>query len=457
MPLFKQTFFKPGRYHLGGGFYRDVSPSDVADYVRGTQELLQSGHAAPILYEHAAPGSAEGSPVQLSATETKSRRDELAKQVKHGAGWIKKIWLTPEGDAAWQLEVTDPDAAKSLKNGSIKFTSPELRESWTDGKGKTFKRIFSHAALTHKPRNLDQSSIEEVATGSPALAVQFSLADWQPLQFSTDEDEDKEMDEEVSDGGPEGEDKSPEMTDDKEENPDMPEQPKGEHPQLKAAIEHLKMAPHNISMPDDTTEETFIRDLLTALKTVQQVKQQQEADDAEEEAEDGEDHGDMDPENKDPEYGGQGASGKGGMIEEKPPIQFSAADLSEGRVPGKLLAAVMRNKLDSTELRIKGLYDAGKITPSLARKLKERAGVMQFSEEGEEGISLKLSEVIQLLDENLNKETFAHLTAEQYSTAVMDTPPEEMLSRPDGEMTKEQAKAYVDKQAEYIPGLKPKK
>jgi hypothetical protein len=424
---FKQVFFKPGRYHLGGGIYRDFTASDVAEHVRGAQAVLDAGHGIPILYEHAAPGSAEGSPVQLSTTDQKSARDKLAEQVKHGAGWIKRFWLTKDGEAAHELEVTDPDAAKGLKNGSIKFTSPEFRANWTDGKGREFPKLVSHVALTHKPRNLDQSAIEEVVTGK-APALQFSLADW--AQFSSEEEmeyEAKPEDEKPAD--------EPKAEEEKPENPDLdkPEDDANDQ-QFVAAVQLLKDE-FGLSLPDDCDKDSFVRDLLTSLKTAIAIREKNAAENANNE----------DKPNPDDEDD---------TVEEKPPIQFSLSDASEGRVANKLLAAVIRNAGESLIGRLNKQQADGTFPPGLVKALTDRAGTMQFSEEGDEHGSLKLSEVVDLLETGLPAGFFRTWTSDQFS---VETAPGELLTKGDGEITAEQAKQIVDEQAKHVPQLRVKK
>jgi len=432
---FKQVFFKPGRYHLGGGIYRDFTAADVAEHVRGAQAVLEAGHGIPILYEHAAPGSAEGSPVQLSATDPKSRRDQLAEQVKHGAGWVKKVWLTKDGEAAHELEVTDPDAAKGLKNRSIKFTSPEFRAAWTDGKGREFSKLVSHVALTHKPRNLDQSAIEEVVTGA-APAMQFSLADW--AQFSDEMDEDKKPDELPPEDKPEP---NPEETPE-DKNPDLDgdEEEESASDQQFAAVLQLLKDSFGVSLPDDCDQDCFVRDLLTSLKTAAAIKEQNEAEDATDDDKNPDDDNDL--------------------VEEKPPVQFSLSDVTEGKVASKLLAAVIKSNHATLEHRLETRLGEGTFPPSLVKAIRARAGAMQFSEEGDEFGAIKLTEVVDILDKGMPKGFYKHFSEDlgqlQFSA---ENAPDELLSQgPNGDVSAEQAKKIVDAQAAAgVPLLRTKK
>ena len=434
---FKQTFLKPGRYHLGGGLFRDVSAADVADYVRGTQALLGAGHSVPILFEHAAPGTAEGAPVQLS-TATKSRRDKLAEQVRHGAGWLKGVSLAKDGSAVHELDVADETARKGIKAGTIKFTSPELRETWTDGKGREFKRIISHVALTHKPRNPDQSAIEEVVSGAPAPAVQFSLADWAPLQLSDVSPEDDDID---------GDNPSPKEGDDEipEENKDAPVQEETD-PQFSALLQQLKEL--GLDLTSDTTPETFQRDLLTACKTraatLAQIEQDKQADDDDENDDDKPDGSDV--------------------HEEKPPVQFSLSDVDDvdattgNPIVPKLLGLVMRGRHESLIATARAAQAEGQFPPALTQRITDLAGSMQFSAEAEEAAQFSIGEMVGVLRETLPTGAYTHWTSDQFSNATVDVPPAPLTAPPESmEMTPEQARAYVDQQAKHIPGLAAKK
>lgn len=431
MPTFKQTFLRPGRYHLGGGLFRDVTREDIAGYIGGTKALLASGNGVPILFEHAAPGSADGAPVQLSTA-----RDRRAAQVKHGAGWLKSVEQDKDGNAVHVLDVRDKTAAKGLKNGTIKFTSPELRENWTDGKGRSFAKIISHVALTHKPRNPDQSAITEVASGTPAAALQFSLADWQ--QFSDD-------DEEVNDGGPDGRTPAPDSPDDGQaENPDAPkseDEDAATIAQFQALLEHL--AADGLDLTSDTTPETLVRDLLIAYKTKTAMKAMADEDDDEDDDLDDDDKPDEAP-----------------VSEEKPPVQFSLADVDDPatNIP-RLLGLVMRGRHDQLVAQATAGQRDGQFPPALVTRLTDLAGSMQFSAEADEQAALSVGDVVTMLRETLPKQVYTHWTADQFSAATEALPPSN-LTTPDGEfadLTPEQARAFVDAQAKFIPGLASKK
>jgi hypothetical protein len=141
-----------------------VTADDIRAHVDGTNTLLADGWQPPVLFEHAEKGSQEGSP---------RKRDDKASEVKHGAGWLKSAKIGPNGEGIHVLEVTDPVAIKGLKNKSIKFTSPELRQKFL---GRDLMHI-AHVALTHKPRFTKQGPIEPIQLSLAGECLQFAMGD----------------------------------------------------------------------------------------------------------------------------------------------------------------------------------------------------------------------------------------------------------------------------------------
>lgn len=411
MPTFEQASLKPGRYHLGSGIYRDLSSQDIARFVSGTKKLLADGHGVPVLFEHAPPGSADGAPQQFSSTDPRDRR---ADQVRHGAGWLKGIKLASDGAAVCTLEATDPKAVEGLRNGSIRFTSPELRPNWTDGKGRTYANLISHLALTHRPRNSEQAAMREVASGDLAEAVQFSLADWEPIQMADD-------DSEKSEPGDAGE--KPKSS----ENPDIPAQ--HADPMFQAAVAQLKEC-CGVDLASDTTPDTFFRDLVTALKTMAAAKEKFEAEQQAKEPE----------ENPDAP-----------LTEDRPPMQFSLADVEGGKVANKLLGRVIRDSHATVARKLDELVDRSQVTPALRDSLLKRKGILQFSAEGDELPTFTLAEVVDLLADN-TIEGMAWTKDHQFSAE--DHPEGDAWRNGQGDISPEQAKKLVDEQAKRIPQLR---
>lgn len=161
--IVEQTFLKPGRYRVGGEL-REYDAGHLGDFCNGTREVLAAGHSIPLFYCHRPLGAIDGGPV---ADPGKATADTI--------GWLRGIDQQPDGALRATIEVTDPAAGEKIGNGSIRFTSPELSPTYTDGHGREFHNVIRHMALTSVPRTPDQSEFSDAKSG----ASQFSLDDYQ--------------------------------------------------------------------------------------------------------------------------------------------------------------------------------------------------------------------------------------------------------------------------------------
>jgi hypothetical protein len=396
--IVEQVGLAPGSYHAGGKV-TELTAAELREYIDGTNEMLAAGWNPPVLYEHADPKTDEGTP-----------RDKRAENVKHGAGWLKGIRGGDGGSLIYQLEVTDEEAAKKLKDGSIKFTSPETRKQWTDGTGRIFKKIISHVALVHKPRNKDQGPIEFVEGVN-----QFSLEDVvEPMpkvvkapkpktakktprrvkvtQYSAEDETAVVEDTEAGDDTetPAGEAKET------PENPDMPKDGDGEGDraqQIEAILAHLEKL--NVSLPADTNmadDDKFRDRLLTALKTACAMAEKAEADAAADKAKE---VPVPDP-SAEPETP-QIAEEKGQAIQ-----QYSLAEVEEPKFENRLLAKVIKGKHKDLIAKIDRMIDGdSKLSAHAKEKLLSIDGALQFSTEGEYVGAMTIEEVVDFLDEVL--------------------------------------------------------
>lgn len=360
MAKLSQKSVKPGVYCVGrdvGGrkVFREFSATDLAGVVANTKAMIAAGYEPPLLLEHAIPGSDEGAPKQFSA------RDERAQQVEHGVGWATDVRIGSDGFLEPVFNVTDKKIAAGLKDGSIKFTSPEFRPTFTDGKGNDYRNIVAHFALTHKPRNPEQGPF--VAEHEPAL--QFSMADLlEPIQMA--DDEDPKDDDKKPDADP------PPAAKDPPENPDAPKDdaPAQDDQQFQAVVQHL--ASQAIPLPSDTDPDNFIERLLTALLVKEAHVKETEAKKAEEDEDD-------DPQEP--------------IVEAKPLMQFSLVDVSADTFENKLLARVIKTEID----HLKAL--ARRLPPAAAKRFFEHEAAIQFSADGDELPSFKLGQVLEILAE----------------------------------------------------------
>ena len=428
MPLFEQTFLQPGTYRVGPGRYRRFSAADLREYMDGTLRAMRAGITVPIFSEHPLPGSDEGAPRQFSQSV------QFADAIRE-VGELRDLKQKPDGSVVQICEIKSPEHAKAIRNNCVRWTSPEMRESYEDGKGRKFGRIFAHFALTPNPRNPDQTPLKQVAG-----ATQFSLDDLIPIQFEDGdatadlnspavvrallrelgvyvpdsfepqvEDIDALIDtlrqlEAVRKDAAEHEKKeqavaadvtisvpaSQPFTDDDEEkpdknpiagepkaaeNPDAPADAQGD--QKQAAIVAL-LSELGVELPADFTMADDINSLLAALKTAVKAKQDVKADEATEEGK-----------QQEP------------ILEEKPMAsQFSAetkADLD------RLTKQVTQLSLERNERSRKDIKDAIARCPlpAMRDKLAERLGAVQFADDGNEEPLFKLSEVVDMVRTSL--------------------------------------------------------
>lgn len=432
MPLFEQTFLKPAKYYTGNGRFTTIDAEFIKNHVAGTARLLADGHRVPILFEHAESGSDEGAPVQ-------AQRDKLADTVKHAAGWLVDVKAKDGGnEAVHVLEVPDENIAKKLRSGEIRYTSPEFRPTWIDGKGRVYQNIISHVALTHKPRSTDQSAFVEptaAATGDAgknAAVLQFSLADMVEQMAETETkpaDEKRTLlrallnavcyipaDVEISENeidadellavltkldaikkrvdaaakaaqptiamsaGEGDESAKPDGGEDKPgegkppakpaENKDMPDGTDTAGKQMEALLANLKSI--GLDLPADTTPETLVPYLLTAVKTFQAATAK---------AKGGEPDGDE----------------SAAPVEGRGPQQFSLAAVTADDFANKLLGKVIRQQHAQTKAKFDALVSANQITPALRDSILKPAKSLLFSADGDELPSFTAEQLADML------------------------------------------------------------
>jgi hypothetical protein len=385
----------PGRYFVGFAAsgdkqYHDLSADDLRKYVDGTNRLIAKGYEPPFLLEHAPPNSAEGSPVNKTAW------DEKANKVRNGAGWIKKALISDKGELGYELDVRDKQVAKGLADGSIKFTSPELRKEFTTGDGEVIPYVIAHTAATHTPRNPRQSETETIA-----MALQFSMDD-----LEEKEDETPEVTDVDKDGNPEvdGEEIPAEVVE--EATPDVIDMKvhKTVYDTLVGMLKNKGM-----SLPDEVTPENLFSAMIAAMSGVEQAPEENQ------------------------------------IIEESQPVQYSLDSLND-ETP-KLLAKAIRTECDAIKQGIKGLR-----IPALQKSLAKLTATMQFSADADEVPTLTVKQVLAALNEGLPQALGKLLTCEGQQFSLAEHPNSEFLTG--GVMTVEQAKQYVDKQAESVPLLR---
>lgn len=320
MATIRQKAFPPGRYRVGGALV-DFPREELAEYVAGTRAAMAAGIAMPLLKKHAPPGADDDATKQFSATD--------------GAGWLKGIEQDADGALDLELDVPDEIAA-DIKAGKIKFTSPEFRTKYIDGKGRDHGKVIRHVCFTPLPRNPDQGPFVAVAMGE---CIQCSDSDYE---------------------GPAGA-KDGEAP--RAKNPDMP--PKAtDSTKLSAVIAGLNQKGIVVPSDFDFTADSAIDVLLAAINS--SIKAEQEAKAEKEKP--------VEPNVKESQsmpFSEQEISSLPPALQEKArKANQEAAQFAEERTKlerEKGLAAVKAIRLP------KGLHD----------KLVEKIGSVQFSETGE--------------------------------------------------------------------------
>ena len=428
--LFEQEFLSPGVYHVGGGKFEVVTRDDIRNYVDETNRAIQNGNHVPVLLEHAEPGTDEGAP-----------RDKRADGVKHGAGWLVDLKGNRKGNAVSILDVPNEEHATAIREKRIKFTSPELRKTWRDGKGQTYKGVVSHMALTHKPRNTDQSEITE-----REHAMQFSLDDRADVDLPSGKPTGKQIKQALKLAllqfaeGDEDEDGVPDIIDvdtpdvpDVPDNPDVPNTDDVGQQQLEALITLLEGC--GLVLPADTTIDTLVRDLLTAVKTKTANDETPETPDAD---------GVADDELEEP-------------LEERGPMQFSLTDVNAKGFDQPLLAKVVAAGHAGLSARLDRMVRFNKITPALRDKLVGDESSIQFSDTGDEVPCFTVSQITALLDGSLGdgqQLDVSQLSADAFEESAdsgnYQTPIDGGF---DGELSPAEASALVDEQTKNSPDL----
>lgn len=428
--LVRQVSLRPGRYfNKRTGQYNLLTPQELREYAAGTTKLIAAGYEPPLRLEHDDPASPEGKP--------KNRRDAKADELRNTVGWLKAVAVGGDGAAEFSYEVTDSEIAKKFEEGSLKFVSPELLQTWTDGKGVVHEKITSHLAITNRPKSADQSPPEVVG------ALQFSLEDWEPVQFADDEPFEKKKKPEDGGGPPsEGSGDPPKAKEEpaEEENADLNKITGGggDHKRkqnieaLIAALEH-----HGISLPADTIEaeeEQLIDRLLTALMTAVSIEGKIKGEQAETQNE----QGPSGQQTKRPE-----------VVEQRGVMQYSIGDIESGVCTNKLLSKFIRQEHKAIVDRIDDLVKSGTLSPAAKKKLLTPEA-LQFSTEGELSKTFTLEEVVDLLADVIPKRSAwtPDEVAEQFS----------MEDHPDGPKhytgdEKADAKSINDEMARKMPGM----
>lgn len=385
MAKFRKDSLKAGTYR--GQKFDEARFTRFRDQFR---EMKKLGLGVPLLYEHAEPGSEHGAP-QRNVTP----RDKAADRVKHGAGWIDDIEVE-NGQLVFKLDA-DANASKKLKDGTIKFVSPEIRSEFDAGDQK-FTDVITHVALTHHPVARDQQ---------PAIALSC-------LQLSVD---DLEPEDKTTDGKGSGEPATADEAEVTGVGPEETEEGISDKPKDEAVAEEFKnllLQLESIGLPlgEMTTPETLQHDLLIAVKVKQASEQKAEEETAKDE---------------DPEKPGKQ------LMQQQPDVALSA----EAKT---LLGVLTKEKQASATSRLDVLKKQGRVSDLVHKAIAGKLSTLQLSAAGKEQNSFTAAEVIDLLE----KGTVALLDSTQLSTEAHHNPG--FHSRDgEGQLTREEAERLASK------------
>lgn len=356
MATVKQTFLKPAVYRVGSRKIR-FGAADLRRYMDGTLKALKSGLSIPLLRAHAAPGDPAGGP-QVA-------RDA----VKDVAGWLKEIKQEKDGSLTHVSEVTDPEVAKGIKDGTVRFVSPEIPlRDYVDGLGRNFGRLFRHLAFTPTPRNPEQSP----------LAIQFSLDD--AISFADDKEKDDDEDiEDISDvesAAAVGESDGSAATEVPASNPDVVEGADPKAAQVDEAIV-ANLASIGIHLPEgcDISSPEGKMALLAALKTKASADAEDKASDA------------LESEAEAPQVAEVSPEHSMQFDESNPQV---AALLKKVRDQSEKLATTARERLVA---KARGIP-----VPSIRRRVVDAVETVQFAESGDEVPRFTVAEVAAFFD-----------------------------------------------------------
>lgn len=199
MPTLRQiTSWGPGIYR-GQKFDRER----IRDFVESTNKAIAAGVHIPLLKKHAPPGASDKETEQFASTAGDGGSSG------HGAGWVQKFFQDEEtGALGFDADNVSEADAKEVKEGRLKFTSPEFRPHYVNEKAGVYEGpIIRHMAFTPTPGNPHQTPLEVLAMQERVGAWQFSEEDFEgPVESAVidgpkPDDEDEEDNEDEAEDG----------------------------------------------------------------------------------------------------------------------------------------------------------------------------------------------------------------------------------------------------------------
>jgi hypothetical protein len=159
----RKQILAPGTYWTGTGPVEFTTEDIRALYATG-RAMLAAGISVPVPLEH-----------QANCTPL-SQAERAARSVSHNCGFVESWEIAADGSLNAVLDVSylpgakdDADIRQRLEK-TIKYVSPEIRPSFTDGTGRTWENVIGHVALTPIPVWAGQRPFG-AANNVPAVAM----------------------------------------------------------------------------------------------------------------------------------------------------------------------------------------------------------------------------------------------------------------------------------------------
>lgn len=166
MPIIRKEVIAPCTVYIdgkSGPVPVEFTKKHIDHFYDQAKRMMRMGLAIPVPFEH------------QDAAKPMTREEREASKIKNNAGFVSGV-ARLGGRMYFDLDI--PDAATAKKIGTtIKYISPEI-ESFTDGNGRRWNGVITHAALTNRPRWADQEPFKALlrTAGGDGAALSLSLA-----------------------------------------------------------------------------------------------------------------------------------------------------------------------------------------------------------------------------------------------------------------------------------------
>ena len=329
--VIQKKAFKPGTYKG-----QLLSAERLRQFAEGTNKALAAGVPIPGLKKHAKLAADDKETEEFAATD--------------GAGWLKSVEVDEDGSIGWKLDVPK-EVAAGIKDGSIRFTSPEFRDNYAAADGRYTGPIIRHVAFTPLPKAHDQGAL---AVAMSEGVFQFGEDDYEGPPKKDGDGDGKQGEGDPASGGEE-----------KPKNPDIPTTAT-DKTKLEAIRACLSQMGAELASDWDWANEGGPDQLLASLKTLAKAKAESDAK-AEQKPEE--------PESKDTDPGMPFSEDE---LAAMPEAKREFIKRSHAQV-----VQFAEERIASAKEKAIAAVKSAKLFPALKNKLIDLLGVAQFSESGE--------------------------------------------------------------------------